>query len=152
MLAYLGHHAKVITPDVGQAVHIIMDRNTGKTHEAYVEFFSRADAEFWMKAMAGRHIGTDRPVAKYACTQSELLSVIFPRAKCIDWRGGYDNKQIVALPTADPFNTGFKAFLTQEDLQVLVRHAQQPHRVRLLNEADYPLPIHVQVQLTVSCF
>lgn len=137
IITFLGSHAKIITPDLGPAVHIIMDRSTGKTQDAFVEFFSPLDAKAWVSLIRSRpaqmnKIG-DRILEVELSNQEELLKEIFPRARSIIWRGGADGKQVVAQESEDPFDSGFKGFITMEEVQSLVRHAEQPHRVGLSN-------------------
>ena len=50
---------------------------------------------------------------------------MLPRAKSVSWERGAPN----ILQPEEPFNTGFKAFVSAEELQILVRHAEQPQRV-----------------------
>lgn len=35
VLGFLGRNAKIVTPDLGVPIHIIMDRSTGKTMDCY---------------------------------------------------------------------------------------------------------------------
>ena len=129
MVAFLGTHAKIITPDLGPSIHIIMDRATGKTQDCYVEFYSRADAQAWEKYLRNRGNGVnrigDRLIDITLSSQDELLKELFPRAKNIMWEGGHP----IVIPPEDQYNTGFKTFLSIEELQILVRHAEQPQRV-----------------------
>jgi hypothetical protein len=60
-------------------------------------------------------------------SQDALLKDLFPRAKCIEWRGGYP----ILVPNTDPYSSGYKGFLTSEEILGVVRHAEQPHRVRV---------------------
>ncbi|KAL9098383.1 MAG: hypothetical protein Q9163_005947 [Psora crenata] len=128
VITFLGNHAKIITPELGPAVHIIMDRATGKTQDCYVEFFSTPDANAWVNVInsrsnAANRIG-DRVLEVQLSSQDELLKELFPRAKNIRWEGGNP----VIVPSDDPYNSGFKSFVSAEELQILVRHAEQPHR------------------------
>ena len=106
-----------------------MDRATGKTQDCYVEFFSTGDAQAWVKVINTRsnvvnRIG-DRVLDASLSSQDELLKELFPRAKNVAWKDG----QPTFERSNDPYNTGFKTFVSAEELQVLVRHAEQPHRV-----------------------
>ena len=128
---FLGTHAKLITPDLGPAVHIIMDRATGKTQDCYVEFYSTPDAIAWEKAIRARGNGInrigDRLIDVTVSSQDELLKELFPRAKSVVWDGGSPHVQ----DPQEAYNTGFKTFISAEELQILVRHAEQPQRVSL---------------------
>ena len=70
-------------------------------------------------------------------SQDELLRELFPKAKMVTWEGA--KPVIQKPPTGDMFNTGFKAFVSSEELGCLVRHAEQPHRVSTFHNA-IPLP------------
>ena len=128
---FLGPHAKTITPDFGPAIHIIMDRPTGKTMDCFVEFFSTPDARasvnsILLRSISQNRIG-DRVVDVVLSSQEELMAQLFPKAKNVKWQGA---KPAVTEAT-ELFNTGFKCFVSLEELGSLVRHAEQPHRVRL---------------------
>ena len=53
------------------------------------------------------------------------MKELFPRAKNVQWKGQVP----VIVQTDEPFNSGFKAFLTPEELVMMVKHAEQPQRV-----------------------
>lgn len=132
MTAFFGRNAKLVSPDYGSPIHIIMDRSTGKTNDCYVEFFSTGDAQAAVNRLLFRghqlKLGTapnDRIVTVEVSSQDVLLKELFPRAKNVSWK---DGKPVVE-DTNEPFNTGFKAFITGEEMVMLVRHAEQPHRV-----------------------
>ena len=128
-MAFLGPHAKVITPDLGPAIHIIMDRPTGKTMDCYVEFFSTPDARAASNSLnlRPRHMVriNDRVVDVVTSSQAELLKELFPKAKNVSWEGGMPTIQ----EAKELYNTGFKTFVSAEEMGLLVRHAEQPHRV-----------------------
>lgn len=132
-MAFLGRNAKIITPDLGVAIHIIMERSTSKTMDCFVEFLSYGDAlavvnKFTRNREDGRHprVG-DRHVAVEMSGQDVLMKELFPRAKNVVWQGGNP----VIIHNDEPFNSGFKSFLTSEETVMLVKHAEQPHRVSL---------------------
>ena len=128
-MAFLGPHAKVITPDLGPAIHIIMDRPTGKTMDCYVEFFSTPDARASSNSLnfRPRHMVriNDRVVDVSTSSQAELMKELFPKAKNVTWDGGMPRIQ----EAKEMYNTGFKTFVSAEEMGLLVRHAEQPHRV-----------------------
>ncbi|KAL2002229.1 hypothetical protein VTN02DRAFT_376 [Thermoascus thermophilus] len=130
VLQFLGHTARIITPDFGTPVHIIMERSTGKTMDCYVEFLTPGDAQETVNRInqayeAGRppRLGC-RPVEVELSSQDALLKELFPRAKCISWVNGMPN----VLPNTDPYSTGFQGFFTSEEIVGLVRHAETPQR------------------------
>ena len=129
VLTFLGSHAKLITPEFGPSIHIIMDRMTGKTQDCYVEFFSNADVRAWFSSIHGRNPAAnrveDRALDARLSSQDELLKQMFPRAKNVEFL----ESQPTILPPDGPYNSGFKSFVSLEELAFLVRHAEQPHRV-----------------------
>ena len=131
LLNFLGPHAKIITNDLGPPIHIIMDRSTGKTMDCFVEFFSTPDARacinsILLRSVSQNRIG-DRVVEVMLSGQEELMTELFPKAKNVKWQGA---KPVIKEAT-ELFNSGFKAFVSLEELGCLVRHAEQPHRVSL---------------------
>ena len=129
LLNFLGPHAKIITNDLGPPIHIIMDRSTGKTMDCFVEFFSTPDARacinsILLRSVSQNRIG-DRVVEVMLSGQEELMTELFPKAKNVKWQGA---KPVIKEAT-ELFNSGFKAFVSLEELGCLVRHAEQPHRV-----------------------
>lgn len=129
VLQFLGPHAKVITPDFGPCIHIIMDRGTGKTMDCFVEFYSTPDARATSNSINLRSHGAnrigDRIVEVSVSSQEQLLMELFPKAKNVSWEGGRPK----VLETQELFNSGFKSFVSAEEVGNLVRHAEQPHRV-----------------------
>lgn len=139
-MAFLGPHAKVITSDLGPAIHIIMDRPTGKTMDCYVEFFSTPDARAASNSLnlRPRHMIpiNDRVVDVATSSQAELLKELFPKAKNVSWEGGMPTIQ----EAKELYNTGFKTFVSAEEMGLLVKHAEQPHRVSDMT-GGYPASI-----------
>ena len=127
----LGRNAKTITADLGHAIHIIMDRASGKTHDCYVEFFSSADAASTVKKLMkekeekGRHLKlADRHVEIELSSQQALMKDLFPRANNVQWT----EREVIVTPSRDPYCSGFKSFVTGEELVMLVKLAEQPQR------------------------
>ena len=212
--ALLGSSARVLTSDFGPAVHIMMDRSSGKTgNECFVEFFSVADAESFVHRMQGtsstiplsspstpvsdissqsrspyrhsrnssgysgsrfstptpskraaRQIGHDtkptmdsgygspqsyasvqqyrsggygaipgihklgdRTVYIELSTQDTFLTALFPKAKNVNWING----EPVVTATNEAYNSGFKSFVTKEELVLLVKYAEAPQKVNI---------------------
>ena len=129
-MTFLGPHAKTISPSFGPAVHIIMDRNSGKTMDCYVEFLSIPDARnccnsINLRARSLNRI-SERLVDVTMSSQDELLSMLFPKAKSVKW----ENANPVIMEAQETWSSGFKNFVSAEELGLLVKHAEQPHRVR----------------------
>ncbi|EXJ71935.1 uncharacterized protein A1O5_04436 [Cladophialophora psammophila CBS 110553] len=132
------HH--LITPHVaGYPIHIIMERSTGKTMDCYVELTSPLTAAqdwehaFGLKCMRIPKIG-QRNVEVFLSNQGELMKDMFPRAKCIH----FDSQQFGApklVPNRDIFSSGYKGFMTNEELTCMVRHAEYPQRSQFANRS-----------------
>ena len=130
IMAFLGRSAKLITPDMGCAIHIIMERGTSKTMDCYVEFLTTPDARNAVQRFndhrdTGRHprIG-ERHVDMEMSTQSALMMELFPKTgKYVTWNGAHPK----VTREADSWG-GFKAFITSEELVMTIKHADTPHR------------------------
>lgn len=109
-----------------------MDRVTSKTMDAYVEFVTLEEA---MKAVERHHatlaIGKlsrlgERPIDVELASQSGLMKDLFPLAVGIEWNG--------ATPYFKPHNynepwENFKGFISEEEMTMLIKHVEVPHRV-----------------------
>ncbi|GFF89273.1 hypothetical protein IFM53868_05780 [Aspergillus udagawae] len=130
IIQFLGRQARLITPQQGCAIHIIMERSTAKTMDCYAEFQSMSDAQETATRInriyeTGRapRLG-NRSVDVEFSNQDALLKDLFPRAKCIFWKDAMPT----AVPNDDPFSTGFSGFFTSEEIVNAIRHAEIPHR------------------------
>ncbi|KAG6016766.1 hypothetical protein E4U43_003132 [Claviceps pusilla] len=130
VIAFLGRNSKILN-DSDEPVHIIMERVTSKTMDAYVEFLSLDDAnkaveKHHQHALNGRvgRLG-DRPVDLELSSQESLMRDLFPLARGIVWNG--------VTPNFKPFNhhqpwENFKGFVSEEEMVMLVKHVEVPHR------------------------
>ncbi|OAA35768.1 RNA recognition motif domain protein [Metarhizium rileyi] len=130
VIAFLGRNSKILN-DSEEPVHIIMERVTSKTMDAYVEFVTLDDANRAVEKhqhhlLSGRvsRLG-DRPVEVELSSQESLMKDLFPLARGIVWNG--------ASPQFKPFNPsepweGFKGFVSEEEMIMLVKHVEVPHR------------------------
>lgn len=139
IVAFFGKNAQIINQPEGSpyyAVHIMMERHTAKTMDAFVELRNAKEAtyvvtQFARRIQSGRHVKLgDRCVAVEMSSQGELMAELFPRAKHVEWEG--------AMPVVDNKNefyyenvkaAGFKGFLQNEEITHLVKHAETPQRV-----------------------
>ena len=92
--------------------------------DAYVEFFSHADAQAAVsKFMKGRMEQDrsfrmmDRHVKVELSSQEALMRDLFPKAKNVRWKGQIP----IIVSSDDPFNSGFKSFLSGEELHTLTK-------------------------------
>jgi len=130
IIAFFGRNSRILN-DLHEPVHIIMERVTSKTLDAYVEFMTLQDA---MKAV-DRHNSTlsrgrlarlgDRPVEVELSSQSRLMRDLFPLASGVMWKNS--EPEILAPIDGQPW-THFKGFITEEEMTMLVKHVEIPHR------------------------
>ncbi|KAJ9210901.1 hypothetical protein DTO166G4_7487 [Paecilomyces variotii] len=130
IMQFLGRQTRILRGDPGSAIHIIMERSTAKTMDCYVELETPEDVQDTVTRinrvqelgrpprLGARHVDVE------ISSQDVLLKELFPRAKCVVWRGG--SPQV--MPNTDPYSTGFQGFFTGEEMVGMVRHAETPQR------------------------
>ncbi|KAG8412601.1 hypothetical protein J3458_014311 [Metarhizium acridum] len=130
VIAFLGRNSKILN-DADEPVHIIMERVTSKTMDAYVEFVTLDDAnkaveKHQQNILSGRvsRLG-DRPVEVELSSQESLMKDLFPLAKGIIWNGA--SPQFKPLNPNEPWEN-FKGFVSEEEMIMLVKHVEVPHR------------------------
>ncbi|KAI5293992.1 hypothetical protein KEM52_004898 [Ascosphaera acerosa] len=129
---FIGRATRPLVTECGPAVHIIIERSTGKTMDCFIEFASTADAHATLAWINGTfengqptRLG-NRYVQAEMSSQSELMRAMFPRAKCVRWEGGVP--VVVPRSEGEIWSTGFTGFLTEEELFSTIRHAESPLR------------------------
>lgn len=132
IVAFLGRNVKILN-DVDEPVHIIMERTTSKTHDAYVEFPSLQDA---MRAV-DKHRATiakgrasrlgERPVDMSLSSQADLMRDLFPIARGVFWDGCVP--ELLRPNPDEPWNH-FKGFVSEEEMTMLVKCVQVPQRAQ----------------------
>ncbi|TGO76152.1 hypothetical protein BELL_0171g00010 [Botrytis elliptica] len=132
ILAFLGRNAKIAASNDHEPIHIIMERVTSKTLDAYVEFVNFSEASnaitrFDMNRMGGRggRLG-QRHVEVELSSQEELMKQLFPKAKNVEWHG--NKPTIIERDENDKYNSGFQGFVSREELVMLVKHVESPQR------------------------
>ncbi|QSZ34636.1 hypothetical protein DSL72_007490 [Monilinia vaccinii-corymbosi] len=132
VLAFLGRNAKIAAANDHEPIHIIMERVTSKTLDAYVEFISFSEAanavnRFEQNRIGGRpgRLG-QRHVEVELSSQGELMKQLFPKAKNVDWTG--PTPRIIPRDANDMYNSGFQGFVSREELVMLVKHVESPQR------------------------
>ncbi|KAG9832670.1 hypothetical protein KCU94_g8837, partial [Aureobasidium melanogenum] len=133
VIAALGRSTRIASQPKGTAyfaIHIIMERSTGKTMDVYVELDSLEEAKaaiagFQQRCLNNRHprIG-DRHVEMELSSQEALMKELFPRAKCVNW----DGHTPVIYSTTEAYNSGFQGFVTSEEMVMITKHAETPQR------------------------
>ncbi|KIX10238.1 uncharacterized protein Z518_01319 [Rhinocladiella mackenziei CBS 650.93] len=127
------HHDDLIRVHVdGFPVHIIMERSTGKTMDCYIEIVSpevAAEAHERSFGLTRCHYPKlgQRHVNVELSNQAELMRDLFPRARSVIWVNE-KNGAPKYVETTDPYSSGFNGFLTREELNGVIRHAEYPQR------------------------
>lgn len=154
ILSCIGNRARVIPMPQGSgyfAVHVVMERMSGKTMDAYIELEDaqevRAVITQYERRLHQRRpvkIG-DRIIEIERSSQRELMKELFPRAKCVTW---YGTEPVIGTTTEEyrpgVFASGFHGFLTSEEMVMTAKHAEVPQRVRTTQH-----PLHQAHSLTL---
>jgi hypothetical protein len=138
IIAFLGRNANLVE-DKHEPIHIIMDRVSGKTLDAYIEFKDVQSAvravdrqiEVHRDGNKGGRVG-DRFVNVEVSGLEAMMRALFPKATNVVWRGMVPD--VIPLDPNNPkdrYSTGFKGFINPEELVLLVKHVQDPNRVSL---------------------
>ncbi|CEI61162.1 hypothetical protein FVEN_g6100 [Fusarium venenatum] len=130
VVAFIGRNSRMLS-DGEEPIHIIMDRATSKTMDAFVEFMTMEDA---MRCAEKHHQYTqtgrisrlgERPVEVELSSQAALMQELFPLARGVFWDGA--NPQILPTNNKEPW-ANFKGFIFPEEMVMLVKHVEVPHR------------------------
>ncbi|KAK3943970.1 hypothetical protein QBC46DRAFT_253072 [Diplogelasinospora grovesii] len=126
IIAFFGRSSKLVN-DRDEPVHIIMERTTSKTQDAYAEFITLAAANEAIEQKRKNRIPRlgDRPVELELSSQSALMKDLFPHADGVYWNGGEPEIQ---PPKPGVPCTTFKGFVQNEEMTVLVKHVEDPRR------------------------
>jgi hypothetical protein len=132
IVAFLGRNARTVSEN-DEPVHIIMERVTSKTMDAFVEFINISEAvnavnRYEQNRALGRpgRLG-ERHVEIEVSSQAQLMADLFPKARNVKWHGS--RPEIIPVPQNDPYNSGFQGFLSREELVMMVKHVETPSRV-----------------------
>ncbi|KAI8273379.1 hypothetical protein K4K56_002080 [Colletotrichum sp. SAR 10_98] len=163
IIAVLGRNSRILN-DTEEPVHIIMERVTGKTTDAYVEFHTLEDAtkaveKHQQNLSRGRvtRIG-QRPVEIELSSQSALMKDLFPSSRGVFWNGC--NPQVLPDNAQEPWEN-FKGFVSNEEMTMLVKHVEVPHRSPFSKECPQrpfeclistltKFPWHMKTHITVQ--
>lgn len=78
------------------------------------------------RGSSGVHKLGDRTIYIEMSTQDAFLSMLFPKAKNVSWVDG----EPVIKATNEAYNSGFKTFVSKEELVLLVKYAEAPQKVQ----------------------
>ncbi|KAK6428954.1 hypothetical protein LTR95_014898 [Oleoguttula sp. CCFEE 5521] len=138
-IAAVGRNASIVNQPQGtqyHGIHIIMDRNTGKTMDAFLEVATPHEAvsislSLSRRAAEGRPLKlNDRPTDVEVSSQEVLMGALFPRAKQIQWVGTTPRLIPQDLRYYDNGKTavGFNGFIQSEELDMLLKFVENPAR------------------------
>jgi len=137
VVAFLGHNAPLVRYPAHTSyfgIHIIMDRPTAKSMDCYVEYEREEHAQlaasrFNDQTRIGKRARLgDRQVRVELSSQEQLMKELFPKAKCVVWKG---QEPLITFPN-DEHSSGFKGFITSEEMVMTIRWAENPGRVSAL--------------------
>lgn len=141
VVALFGKNAKLLN-DVDEPIHIIMDRVSSKTNDVYVEFIDMESAtraverfKYLQEKDKPPRLG-DRNVEMQLSSQAALMAELFPLAKNVIWDGC---NPLIIPPNLEKTFDNFRGFVSEEEMFMLVKHVDTPHRVR----ETIPLTAHV---------
>lgn len=115
----------------GFAIHIIMEKPTGKTMDCFVEFPSQSAAHQCASRFPqdkGIRLGS-RNVYVSMSSQAELMRAIFPRARLVSFDNNTGRPTILQPNVNQDWSQGFRGFVTIEEIHGVVRFAESPSRV-----------------------
>jgi hypothetical protein len=152
-VAFIGRNSKMLN-DADEPVHIIMDRATSKTMDAFVEFQTMEDAircaeRHHQFAQTGRvsRLG-DRPIEVELSSQAALMRELYPLARGVFWDGATPN--ILPPCAREPWGN-FKGFISCEEMVMLVKHVEVPHRVSFCIHASSTQSLTAQSPFSKEC-
>lgn len=141
LLAAVGLRTRVVTMPAGtsyHAVHIIMDRSTGRTGDGFVEIYDTENAESLVARMnahaqLGRGIRIGRRIVEVRLSsQEELMQNLFPLAYNVQWT--YNIPQVIetrAEHSDEKVIPRFSGFCSLEELNMLIMFVETPTRVSI---------------------
>lgn len=138
LTAFVGRQAQINRMPEGSpyhAVHIIMERESGKTQDCFIELATPNEAA-WVVRQINKRLDQGRPpkvgdriVKVTNSSQDELMTELFPRAKHVRWHQGQpivdqSKRTYYEKVAAD----GFSGFLHDEEFHAMQKHANLDER------------------------
>lgn len=131
-----------------------MERVTSKTMDAFIEFVTEDDAlnavnRYDINRSGGRggRLG-ERHVELEVVGQEYLMKELFPKARNVHWHGA--RPEVHPIEPGEKYNSGFKGFVTREELVMLVKHVEVPQRVSLSVLQTFRYDANYQIQSPFS--
>jgi hypothetical protein len=135
VIAFIGKQAQINRMPVGSsyyAVHIIMERESGKTMDCFVELSTPKEAA-WVVGTLQKRTKSGQPpkmdnrvVQPTVSSQEDLMHALFPRARHVAWNG---NHPIIDFTSRQYFHgitaAGFQGFLHSEEFTGMLKVAEQ---------------------------
>jgi hypothetical protein len=135
VIAFIGKQAQINRMPAGSsyyAVHIIMERESGKTMDCFIELSTPKEAA-WVAGTLQKRTKSGQPpkmdnrvVQPTVSSQEELMHALFPRARHVAWNG---NHPIVDFTPRQYFRgitaAGFQGFLHSEEFTGMLKVAEQ---------------------------
>ncbi|KAK4200153.1 hypothetical protein QBC40DRAFT_174581 [Triangularia verruculosa] len=131
VIAFLGRNSKILN-DALEPIHIIMERVTSKTGDAFIEFPNhhaacRALDRHSEAIRKHRHprLG-DRPVEMTLSSQKELMEALFPWCRGVRFTN-QGRAEMLPFDEVNPWNV-FRGFVTEEEMNLVIKHVEVPSR------------------------
>jgi hypothetical protein len=135
VIAFIGKQAQINRMPAGSsyyAVHIIMERESGKTMDCFVELSTPKEAA-WVAGTLQKRTKSGQPpkmdnrvVQPTVSSQEDLMNALFPRARHVAWNG---NHPIIDFTPRKYFRgitaAGFQGFLHSEEFTGMLKVAEQ---------------------------
>lgn len=130
ILNLFGSSSRVLS-DHQERCHIIMERTSGKTMDAFIEFCTPADA---VEAVRRSNKSSNRKFAingrdaiLSTATHEDLQESVFPMARGIKWNGATPCKILDTMTTKAGHR--FFGFVAKEEMDLLEKHCIYSERV-----------------------
>lgn len=148
IVALIGRNSHMLN-DRDEPVHIIMERTTNRTNDAYVEFMTYRAAVDCVAKIEGQknsegrppRLG-DRPVELQLSSQAALMGDLFTQAKGVSW---VSIEPTIYQNDNEPYPWKcFKGFITAEEMIMIIKHVEVPQRVSPPRPVIPPAPLLIQ--------
>ena len=128
-----GRNSRILE-DRHEQVHIIMERVSGKTMDAFIEWKSAKDSIAGRNKLVNDHRPSQKPMLDdreailSLAPQEELQKAMFPYGRGLYWMGCTPHID-TTIPDSEPWDK-FKGIVTDEEIIMLEKHCIHSDRVR----------------------